>query len=78
MSEELTIARECGCSRKQWRKTSDLSEFFGMALLRKVTWLKAQLKCFCTSVHSIGNKQGELETLSRLENFDLTAITETW
>jgi len=49
MSEELTIARECGCSRKQWRKTSDLSEFFGMALLRKVTWLKAQLKCFCTT-----------------------------
>lgn len=44
MSEELTIARERGCSRKQWRKTSDLSEFFGMALLRKVTWLKAQLK----------------------------------
>lgn len=38
----------------------------------------AQLKCLCTNADSVGNKQGQLETVVHLENFDLIAILETW
>ena len=38
----------------------------------------AKLKCLYTNACSIGNKQEEPETVAQLENYDLTAITETW
>lgn len=37
----------------------------------------AQLKCFYTNAHSMGNKQEELETMVQLENYYLIAIPET-
>jgi len=45
---------------------------------RKVMCQKARLKCLYTNACSIGNKQGEMETMMSLENYDLVAITETW
>ena len=38
----------------------------------------AKLKCLCTNVCSMGNKQEELETVVQLGKYDLIAITETW
>ena len=38
----------------------------------------AKLKCLYTNVHSMGNKQEELETMAQLGKYDLIAITETW
>jgi len=39
--------------------------------------LKAQLKYLYISACSMGNKQGELETVVHLENFGFIAIMET-
>lgn len=36
------------------------------------------MKCFYTNARSMGSKQKELETAVHLENYDLTAITQTW
>jgi len=44
---------------------------------QKVTRSTAQLKCFCTNAHSMGNKQEKLEATVLLENGDLVAVTET-
>ena len=38
----------------------------------------AHLKCMYTNAHSMGNKQEELETMMKQENYDVVAITETW
>ena len=38
----------------------------------------AKLKCLYTNVHSIGNKQEELETVVQLGKYDLIDITGTW
>ncbi|PKU31497.1 mitochondrial fission process protein 1 [Limosa lapponica baueri] len=43
-----------------------------------VTGSIAQLKCIYSNVHSIGNKQDELEAIVQQENYDIVAITETW
>ena len=43
-----------------------------------MTWLTAQLKCFHTNAHSMGNNLEELEATVLLESYDLVAITETW
>lgn len=43
-----------------------------------VMHLKAQLKCLYVKAHSMGNKQGELETMVTLEIYDLIAVMETW
>ena len=43
----------------------------------KATRPIAKLKCLYTNVHSMGNKQEELETMTYLENYDVVAITET-
>ena len=31
-----------------------------------------------TNAHSMGNKQEELEAMTKQENYDVVAITETW
>ena len=36
------------------------------------------MKCLCTNVHSLGNKQGELEASVVLENHNIAAVTKTW
>ena len=38
----------------------------------------AQLKCICTSAHSMGNKQEELEAIVQQAGYDLVVITDTW
>ena len=38
----------------------------------------AKLKCLSTDVHSMGNKQEELEAVVQLGKCYLIAITETW
>ena len=38
----------------------------------------AHLKCMYTNAHSMGNKQEELETMMKQENYHVMAITETW
>lgn len=48
------------------------------APLQKVTWLIAQLKRLNSSARCTGNKQEELETMVRLENYDLIAIIIMW
>lgn len=40
-------------------------------------WPRAQVKCLYTNAHSTGNKQEEWETVVQIENYDVTAITET-
>lgn len=40
-------------------------------------WPKAQVKSLYTNAHSTGNKQEEWETVVQIENYDVTAITET-
>ena len=42
------------------------------------TQKEAQLRCFYTNAHSMGNKQEELEAIVRSESYDIVAITETW
>ena len=44
----------------------------------KATRPIAKLKCLCTSVHNMGSKQEELETMVQLGKYDLIAITEKW
>lgn len=44
----------------------------------KVMLLIAWLKCFYSNVHSLGDKQEELEAIAQLENYDLIVITEEW
>lgn len=39
---------------------------------------KSQPKCLYDNARSMGNKQEELDTMVQLENYDLTAIMETW
>ena len=36
------------------------------------------MKCLCTNVQSLGNKQGELEASVVLENHNIAAVTKTW
>lgn len=62
-----------------------MGEIFGFAprdlwegFSRKVVCPKAQLKCLYANARSMGNKQGELETIVHSENFDHIANTETW
>jgi len=38
----------------------------------------AQLKCLYANVHSVGNKQEELETCAHLWGYDTIGITEVW
>ncbi|GAB0182992.1 mitochondrial enolase superfamily member 1 [Grus japonensis] len=47
------------------------------SLPKKVAGSVAQLKCTYTNVHSMGNKQEELEAIVQWENYDIVAITET-
>ena len=42
------------------------------------TQKEAQLRCFYTNAHSMGNKQEELEGIVWSESYDLVAIMETW
>ena len=42
------------------------------------TQMEAQIRCFYTNAHSMGNKQEELEAIVRSESNDIVAITETW
>ena len=42
------------------------------------TQKEAQLRCFCSSACSMGNKQEELEAIVQSESYDGVAITETW
>lgn len=39
---------------------------------------KSQPKCLQANARSMGNKQEELDTMVQLENYDLSAIMETW
>lgn len=48
------------------------------APLQKVTWLIVHLKRLNSSARCTGNKQEELETMVRLENYDLIAIIMMW
>lgn len=38
----------------------------------------ARLKCMYTNARSMDNKQEELEAIVELENYGITAMTETW
>lgn len=51
--------------------------FFPEVSSKKTTQPEAQLKCLDTNAHSTKNKE-ELESEVQLENYSLTAITETW
>ena len=42
------------------------------------TQKEAELRCFCTNAHSMGNKEEELEAIVRSESYDIVAIMETW
>ena len=42
------------------------------------TQKEAQLRCFYTNAHSMGNKQEELEAIVQLESYDIVTITEMW
>ena len=42
------------------------------------TQKEAQLRCFYTNAHSMGNKEEELETIVWSESYDTVTITETW
>ncbi|GAB0179548.1 maestro heat-like repeat-containing protein family member 7 [Grus japonensis] len=45
---------------------------------KKVAGSIAQLKCIYTNVHSMGNKQEELEAIVQQESYDIVAITAIW
>ncbi|PKU43819.1 nipped-b-like protein [Limosa lapponica baueri] len=49
-----------------------------VSLPNKVAGSIAQLKCIYTNVHSMRNKQEELEATVQLENYDVIIIIETW
>jgi len=42
------------------------------------TQKEAELRCFCTNAHSMGNKEEELEAIVRSESYDIVTIMETW
>lgn len=44
----------------------------------KVNRLTPSLKYLSTNAQSVRSKQEELEIFIRLNNYDITAITETW
>lgn len=63
----------------------EMGKYLGIVLkkswcapLQKVTWLIAHLKHLNSSARCTGNKQEELETMVRLENYDLIAIIMMW
>lgn len=61
-----------------WGKPQTRSGDLWKGSSKKVICPKAQLECLYAKAGSLGNEQGELETVVHLENYDFIAITETW
>ena len=82
MGEEDVLLRKTKIqrtlSKNQWGKISTSSQSYQRELLQEGNAAKSQLKCLYTNAHSMGSKQEEVETEVQLENYHLTAVTETW
>ena len=49
--------------RKKWKKKSSGA---------------AQLRCFYTNAHNMGNTQEEVEAIVQSESYDMVTVTEMW
>ena len=65
---------------KDWCEVgaTETPEYGRESIRATATQMEAQIRCFYTNAHSMGNKQEELEATVQSESYDRVATVETW